>query len=195
LNIPECDPEVAQACRTAAAQVGDVSGLEPPQLELEEAWTVVWRIVAVEALAIHQARLSEHPELFGEDVRTRLLKGQAIAAVQHAADLQWARNWRGRLLGLFERVDVIALPTTLSVAGRVDESEMDATSRAVSAVTYPWSLAGLPALALPCGFSRAGLPISLQLIGAPGSDAALLDAAEAFQAQTDWHLRAPSLAE
>jgi aspartyl-tRNA(Asn)/glutamyl-tRNA(Gln) amidotransferase subunit A len=113
--------------------------------------------------------------------------------VQHATDLRWAREWRARLLDVFEHVDVIALPTSLYVAGRVDESEMMATTRSVSLVTYPWSLAGLPAIAVPCGFSRAGLPMSLQLVGPPGSDARLLDAAEAYQTMTDWHLRTPLL--
>src|SRR6185503_15435464 len=120
--------------------------------------------------------------LFGEDVRTRLRNGDAIGGVQHALDWQWARERRKRMLALFERFDVIALPTSLDVASRVDAAEMMATTRSVSAVTYPWSLAGFPALALPCGFSRAGLPVSLQLVGPPGSDARLLDAGEAFQA-------------
>lgn len=157
-----------------------------------EAWTVIWRIVSFEALALHRARLSQHPELYGDDARARLLAGEAIDGALHAADLQWGREGRERLLEMFERVDVIALPTTQDVATRIDESDMNATTRSVSALTYPWSLAGLPALALPCGFSRAGLPISIQLVGPPGSDARLLDAGEGFQTVTDWHLRTPS---
>jgi aspartyl-tRNA(Asn)/glutamyl-tRNA(Gln) amidotransferase subunit A len=191
LFVPDCDAEIAAAVRVAADMVGEVSPYEPPPLA--EAWTVAWRIVAVEALAIHKERLSAQPGLFGEDVRTRLISGEAIGGVQHAADLEWARNWKRQIADVFEGLDMIALPTTLGVAGRADESEMNAATRSVSAVTYPWVLAGLPAIALPCGFSSEGLPISIQLVGPAGGDAKLLDAAEAFQLATDWHLRFPPL--
>ena len=63
----------------------------------------------------------------------------------------------------------------------------------LTTVTYPWSLAALPALALPCGLSREGLPIGLQLVGPPRSDGLLLDVGEEYQRATDWHLRTPSL--
>ncbi len=55
----------------------------------------------------------------------------------------------------------------------------------------PFNLTGLPALALPCGFSPAGLPLSLQLAGRPFDEATVLRAGQAFQEATDWHRRRP----
>ena len=62
---------------------------------------------------------------------------------------------------------------------------------AIARLTSPWNLTGLPALALPCGFNTAGLPIGLQLIGRAFAEADLLAAGHGFQRVTNWHTRAP----
>ena len=61
-------------------------------------------------------------------------------------------------------------------------------------LTRPWNGLGLPALSVPCGFSAAGLPIGLQLVGRPFDEATVLRAADAFQRLTDFHARRPVLA-
>ena len=67
------------------------------------------------------------------------------------------------------------------------------TTRRLVRLTYGWSLAGLPALSVPCGFSGAGLPVGLQLAAAPLGEATVLRAGAAYQHVTDWHLREPGL--
>lgn len=57
--------------------------------------------------------------------------------------------------------------------------------------TPPFNLAGLPALALPCGFSTTGLPLSLQLAGRPFEEAVILRAGRAYEQATEWHRRRP----
>ena len=59
--------------------------------------------------------------------------------------------------------------------------------------TYGWSLAGLPAISLPCGLGEAWMPVGLQLAGRPFEEDVLLRAGAAYQAATDWHARAPAL--
>ena len=61
--------------------------------------------------------------------------------------------------------------------------------------TVPANLAGLPALSMPCGFDSGGLPIGAQLIGPALGELAVLDAAHAFQQETDWHKRRPPAGE
>ena len=53
--------------------------------------------------------------------------------------------------------------------------------------TRPFNVYGLPSLSLNCGFSKSGLPIGLQITGAPGTEGAVLALAHAFQIQSDWH--------
>jgi aspartyl-tRNA(Asn)/glutamyl-tRNA(Gln) amidotransferase subunit A len=76
--------------------------------------------------------------------------------------------------------------------GSEDESVLAASWR----LTYPWNLAGLPAISLPCGFDREGLPIGLQIAGRPFDESTVLRAADAFQLLTDHHLaEAPTVLE
>ena len=69
---------------------------------------------------------------------------------------------------------------------------MPATTRRLALLTYGFSLAGVPALAVPCGLSTGGLPIGLQLVAARWNDAMLLQLGAAYQRETDWHLRRPA---
>jgi aspartyl-tRNA(Asn)/glutamyl-tRNA(Gln) amidotransferase subunit A len=59
--------------------------------------------------------------------------------------------------------------------------------------TVPINLAGIPAISIPCGFDAAGLPIGLQIIGKPFDEATVLAVAYAFERQTDFHRRKPTL--
>ena len=72
-------------------------------------------------------------------------------------------------------------------------SEFDASS-ALLRFTFPFNMTGQPALALPCGFSTSGLPISLQLVGRHLDEPTLLRIGHAYQQATNWHLRRPSRA-
>jgi hypothetical protein len=62
-------------------------------------------------------------------------------------------------------------------------------------LTRPLSLAGLPALAIPCGFSEAGMPIGMQIVGRSLDELTLLQIGHAYQQVTDWHRRVPPLTE
>jgi aspartyl-tRNA(Asn)/glutamyl-tRNA(Gln) amidotransferase subunit A len=60
--------------------------------------------------------------------------------------------------------------------------------------TRPFNMLGLPAISVPSGFTRAGLPIGLQITGGPGAEATVLRLAHAYERATDWHLRRPVVA-
>ena len=62
---------------------------------------------------------------------------------------------------------------------------------AIARLTSPWNLTGLPALALPCGVSKAGLPVGLQLVGRAFAEADVLAVGHGYQRATDWHTRVP----
>ena len=93
----------------------------------------------------------------------------------------------------FEQYDVLAAPTSPTVAFRFGEKVADPLAMYLSDVcTIPVNLAGLPGLSVPCGFVD-DLPVGLQLIGPPLAEGRLLRVAHRYQEATAWHRRRPAL--
>ncbi|HEX9373861.1 MAG TPA: Asp-tRNA(Asn)/Glu-tRNA(Gln) amidotransferase subunit GatA [Roseiflexaceae bacterium] len=142
---------------------------------------------------------------FGPEVRRRIMLGTyALSAGYYDAYYKRAQQVRTLIrrdfLQAFEQVDVLAAPTAPTVAFRIGEKTDDPLAMYLEDVcTLPGSLAGVPGLVVPCGFSGAGteaaplLPVGLQLIGRPFDEATLLRAGDAYQRVTDWHTRRPTL--
>ena len=136
---------------------------------------------------------------FGAEVKRRIMLGTyALSAGYY--DAYYGRALRVRTLvardfqQAFARVDLIVAPTTPNVAFKHGEKEDPLSMYLNDVFTVPASMAGLPALSVPCGFSTGGLPIGLQLIGRPFDEARLLGVAHAYEQATPWHTRRPELA-
>ena len=94
----------------------------------------------------------------------------------------------------FREVDVLAGPTSPTAAFRIGEKSDDPLQMYLSDIfTISVNLAGVPGLSLPCGFTAAGLPIGLQLIGPAFGEETLLRTGHAYQLATDWHQKRPPL--
>jgi aspartyl-tRNA(Asn)/glutamyl-tRNA(Gln) amidotransferase subunit A len=189
------DPDVVGRVRDAI-EVLARAGLVVEEIDLpgsERADEVTTRMVWAEAYAIHRRRLDEQPGLFGEDVRRRLLLGRDVTGADYADCRQWARRWRRSLDTAFGDVDLILTPATETTAPRAESAEMIATTRRLTRLTYAWTLSGLPALSVPCGFDRSGLPIGLQIAAGRFGEATLVRAGAAYQRETDWHLCEPAI--
>jgi aspartyl-tRNA(Asn)/glutamyl-tRNA(Gln) amidotransferase subunit A len=94
----------------------------------------------------------------------------------------------------FQQVDVLVAPTAPTPAFKIGEKTDDPLQMYLSDVfTVPVNLAGIPGISIPCGFSAAGLPIGLQIIGKPFDEETLLRVAYAFEQITAYHRRKPSL--
>lgn len=190
----DVDTDIVRLVRDAVdllARLGAVVE-EIPLPGCAEALDATGPIIWSEVLAVHRERLAQQPGSFGEDVRRRLELGKAVTGVEYGECRQRARVWRRTVERAFESVDVILTPATGTIAPPAD-LEMIETTRRLVRLTYAWSLAGVPALALPCGISDAGLPVGLQLAAAPYREATLLRVGAAYQHETDWHLRRPAL--
>jgi len=136
---------------------------------------------------------------FGAEVKRRVMLGTyALSAGYH--DAYYGKAQRVRTLiqrdfqKAFERVDVIVAPTTPTVAFKMGEKEDPLSMYLNDVFTIPVNLAGLPGLSVPAGFTKAGLPIGLQLIGKAFDEATLLRTAKAYEAATTWRERKPGLA-
>jgi aspartyl-tRNA(Asn)/glutamyl-tRNA(Gln) amidotransferase subunit A len=150
-------------------------------------------ILASEAFAYHERDLRERPEKYGELLRDRLLHGGLYTGAEYVQAMRLRERLRREMLDALRTVDLLATPTmpkpAPTFAGAYDTSVGFPRSN-----TPPFNLSGLPALALPCGFTRAGLPISLQLAGRPFDEATVLRAGHAYEHATGWHTRRPPLA-
>ncbi len=135
-------------------------------------------------------------EGFGAEVKRRILTGTYALSVgyfdaYYLKALKIRRLIQQDFLDAFREVDLLLTPTTPDVAFRHGELAHDPVAMYQQDIfTIPASLAGLPAVSLPCGFHE-GLPLGMQLIGPHFSEARLLGAAEAFQRRSDWHRRHP----
>jgi aspartyl-tRNA(Asn)/glutamyl-tRNA(Gln) amidotransferase subunit A len=154
-------------------------------------------IIYADAASFHRERLEHSPATFGRAVRERLQPGLALAAVDYAQGLRWIERFRLVLQRFFAEVaDVVLLPAVSGPPPLIGAAE-DAIAVTATLSRFFWlaPAGGLPALALPCGFSEQRFPLGLQLLGPPWSDDRLLAIGRRYQAVTDWHRRRPDLSD
>jgi aspartyl-tRNA(Asn)/glutamyl-tRNA(Gln) amidotransferase subunit A len=138
-------------------------------------------------------------EGFGTEVKRRIMLGTyALSAGYYDAYYKKAQQVRTLILRDFEeafrQVDAIVAPTAPTPAFKIGEKTSDPLQMYLSDVfTIPVNMAGIPGISIPCGFSSTGLPIGLQVIGKPFDEGTVLQVAHAFEQQTGYHLRKPSL--
>src|SRR5512135_2460235 len=137
-------------------------------------------------------------EGFGAEVKRRILVGTYVLSHGYY-DAYYLKAQKLRRLiardfaAAFERCDLILGPTAPDTAFPIGAKMDDPVQMYLNDIfTIPAPLAGLPALSIPCGFDRKGLPVGLQLIGNYFSEARMLGAAHRYQQATDWHLRVPA---
>ena len=186
--------EVAAAVGEAVNQLVEI-GMEQVTITLpgiRDALRAAGIISLGDAAAYHTDKLADDTALakLGDDVRARLEWGQQRSAPDYAAARQQARLWQHEVTALFRhQCQLIAVPTTPLVCHPIAGSEGLRAARDLLRFTYPFSLAGLPALSVPCGFTTEGLPIGMQLIGP--DTGLLLHVAHLYQQHTGWHTRRP----
>lgn len=143
-------------------------------------------VIRAEALGIHQERLEGESGKFGSDVRRRLELGREIPGWRVARLYREMHLMARELRTTFDECDVVATPTVPGVASLIEGAEMISETAQLTRFTYPWSVAEVPAISVPVGVA-AGLPVGMQLVGAPFSEGLLLDIADALQEVTDCH--------
>lgn len=136
-------------------------------------------------------------EGFGQEVKRRIMLGTyALSAGYYDAYYLKAQKVRTLIANdfkeAFEKCDVIVTPTTPTTAFGIGEKNDDPLQMYLSDVlTISCNLAGIPGISVPCGFSKAGLPIGLQMLGNHFDEATILRAAHAYEQSTEWHKERP----
>ena len=185
------------AALQAAAHIFEYLGANLEEVDvswLYEAALANGQLVQADGAAYHRERLKANPELFGADVRQRLETGRDLPSATYALARRKQVKVRRRSEQFFRQYDALLLPSTPITALPIDDIENSASQApALTRFTAPFNLTGLPALSLPCGFTREGLPIGLQIISGPWQEARVLRAGHAFEQATEWHKRSPML--
>jgi aspartyl-tRNA(Asn)/glutamyl-tRNA(Gln) amidotransferase subunit A len=213
------DPEVEQAVRAAIATLEKLgTRTEPVSLPHTEYGLAAYYVIAPAEASSNLARYdgvkyglraSGARDLidmysktraagFGAEVKRRVMLGTYVLSAGYY-DAYYGQAQKVRTLvrrdfdQAFARVDLIVAPTTPGVAFKMGEKADPLQMYLNDIFTIPVNLAGLPGVSIPGGFTRAGLPIGLQLIAPAFDEAMLLRAAHAYQTVTDWHTRTPPL--
>ncbi len=138
-------------------------------------------------------------EGFGAEVKRRIMLGTYVLSAGYY-DAYYLRAQKVRTLirqdfeKLFQDHDLILTPTSPTAAWKFGEKMDDPLQMYLSDIcTINVNLAGLPGMSLPCGFTKSGLPIGMQLIAAPLSEEKIFRAAYAYEQATEWHKRRPKL--
>lgn len=125
------------------------------------------RIMVVEALAMHRETFPSRRDEHGPNIASLLDEGLRVSAVDYADAVRHQKCFLHEILAAFENVDVLAMPATDCAAPLCD-------STGSPKFQSPWSYSGLPAVTIPCGLTKDGLPVGLQLVGRPFQEDALL---------------------
>jgi aspartyl-tRNA(Asn)/glutamyl-tRNA(Gln) amidotransferase subunit A len=189
-------PDLAPAIEAAVAVLrGQGAIVEPVRLSsLRDYTDCKTTISSVELYAIHEHDLKTRPQDFGRILRNRVHPGALIRAEDYLEALRWRTALAKEQARALQQVDAFVTAAALNVAEPADPTLPDRLV-SVPSTTMPFSVGGLPALAIPCGYSsREGLPLSLQIAAAPFAEGLVLRIAHAYQQATDWHHRHPTLA-
>ena len=141
--------------------------------------------------AYHSERMAEHPDWFGADVRERLETGTSVTSTEYSLARRAQTQMSHRFVQFFKQYDFLLLPTTPIPAPLIEGSNAVEQARRLTRFTAPFNLTGLPAISVPCGFNQEGLPIGLQIVVKAWNEAALLQAAHAYERETNWGKRYP----
>ena len=185
------DPEVERAFEGALGTLrglgAEVRDVEIPSLHATPSFLL---ILMAEAFAYHERDIRAHPELYGDVVRERILTGALVTAAEYTQAQRIREQLCNEMATVLRTVDVLATPTTPKPATPFKLAQ-DPEFGFPRSNMPPFNLTGLPTLALPCGFSSSGLPLSLQLSGRPFEEGTVLRVGHAYERATAWHTRRP----
>jgi aspartyl-tRNA(Asn)/glutamyl-tRNA(Gln) amidotransferase subunit A len=156
-------------------------------------------VLATEAAALHKRWMIERPQDYGAQVLMRLQNGLAIPAVSYLEAMRWRGPALSAYLAAVTGTDAVIAPVAPMPAVTIAESDVgnsqnaEAVIQRITRFTRPINYLGLPSLSIPCGFTKSGLPVGMQIIGRSFDEAMLVRIGAAFQRATDFHQKVPKL--
>jgi aspartyl-tRNA(Asn)/glutamyl-tRNA(Gln) amidotransferase subunit A len=151
-------------------------------------------VLLAETYAYHAAYVAdgERRKLYLLLTLQRILDGASVSMPAYIEARRRMTIARNTAFEIFANVDVLVTPTTMALPTKVASALAEAPSEIrLIRNTVPFNSLGLPTISVPCGFTRAGLPIGLQITGPPFAEARVLALAHAYEQATEWHRREP----
>jgi aspartyl-tRNA(Asn)/glutamyl-tRNA(Gln) amidotransferase subunit A len=192
------EEEIRQSVLAAAATMKEMGAqVEEISIPLAANAGAINGAIRVEAPTTYRDLLHERPRDIAHDNRISYMVGSIMPASYFYKGLRLRSLLRDQVLAAFDSVDVMLSPTT-GVAAQLLGPDPVIDSKAASS-RIPWllattfSLANVPALSVPCGFTTTGLPIGLQIAGRPFDESTVLRAGHAYEQGTEWHSRRPQI--
>ena len=194
----DVDAEVAAAV-DAGVQVLGALGAEIVEVALPDIDSLVdaWPVLCTaEAVLAHAATYPSRRDEYGEWFRSWLDIGASLSGADYARANLLRLECNARLRAVLADIDVLACPTMPMPAFPVSDEALygpiaDIGASGLQRYAVPTNYNGAPTLPLPCGFTRAGLPIGMQLVGKHLAEPLLVQVGSAYERATEWHERRP----
>jgi len=193
-SAPELNVEVANAVEDAIGEM-ERAGASVHDVALTHASIArnAQRVIMMgEAYAYHEPDLQSRPELYGRWTRLQMVSGALYSAADYVQAQRVRSLIKQEVVEAMRDLDVLVMPTAIGTAPTFEGYDPDALLKAPSFMAI-WNLTGQPAASICCGFSEAGLPIGMQIVGKPYDDAMVLRVGDAYQRVSEWHIRTPHL--
>ncbi len=184
---PDVSEAVEEAIRHLRAKVRETRDVTLPRMQKAENGDY-----DVELYHYQKPFFDKSPELYHPRSQRLLNEVKKVETVAYIETLKRIRECRRDIRRVFEQVDVLILPTMREPAPLISETVNETHHRPPSN-TSAFNHFGTPAMTLPCGFSKDGLPIGLQIVAPAWHETVVLSVAYAFQQSTDWHKRMPPI--
>jgi aspartyl-tRNA(Asn)/glutamyl-tRNA(Gln) amidotransferase subunit A len=191
----DLDSEVASALDQALSVIKTLTGeMREITLPVDTDRT----LQMAESYAVHAEFAARSPELYQPETLRRIRSGEKISQSQMLEGQRKLEQSRCEIQRVFEEVDVLVTPTVPIAAPVLAELEdqpdlLRPRELVMLRNTRPFNVWGTPAISVPCGFTKAGLPIGLQISGPHWQEARILQLAFAYEQATDWHKCRPEL--
>jgi aspartyl-tRNA(Asn)/glutamyl-tRNA(Gln) amidotransferase subunit A len=186
---PEIDAAMKEALTVLTKLTAGIRDVPLPANTMESLRDVVR---AAEAYAYHREYVAKTPELYQPLILKRIQAGANVttpAYIQGRRDLAEVRRKAEKWI---DGVDVLVTPTLPITTPTISDPHADDILPAVRN-TSPFDVNGWPAISVPCGFTKQGLPMGLQIIGPRGGESVVFQLAHAYEQATEWHKRRPPM--
>ena len=200
INGELVEPEVREAVvKASEALAGLGASVEEVSIPLTtHDGAILATLLAVEPALDHRAWIRDRLRDYGHDNRIGLLMGSIMPAQAYYKAQKLRSLLRNQVHEALETCDVLLLPTMGRPTVRIEEDPVITSKQSLPRLPYlltrAFSLASVPSISVPCGFTSEGLPLGLQIVGRRGQDGTLLKVAHAYEQHTPWHTMRPPAA-